>query len=111
MCHRRDAGQRDVRRRPVGPGPVAPSVPRPRWARAYIGVAYFFTSFANPAITIGRMFSDFLAGIAPSVPAFVGTQLLGAALAVLLVRMLYPDLAADQAENVVVPSVHQDARR
>jgi arsenate reductase len=81
---------------------------------AYIGAAYFFTSstsFANPAITIGRMFSDSFAGIAPSsMPAFIGAQLIGALLAVLLVRTLYPDLAADQAENVVVPSVHQDAR-
>lgn len=53
---------------------------------AYIGSAYFFTastSFANPAAAFGRMFSDSFAGIAPaSVPAFVGAQLLGAALAV-----------------------------
>ena len=52
---------------------------------AYIGAAYFFTSstsFANPAIDVGRMFSDTFAGIAPaSVPAFVVFQLLGAAVA------------------------------
>ncbi len=50
---------------------------------AYIGAAYFFTSstsFANPAIDVGRMFSDTFAGIAPaSVPAFVVVQLLGGA--------------------------------
>lgn len=60
----------------------------------YIGAAYFFTSstsFANPAITVGRTLSDSFAGIAPSsVPAFVLAQLIGAALAVLLVHALYP---------------------
>src|SRR3954449_7991278 len=53
---------------------------------AYIGAAYFFTSstsFANPAISVGRMFSDTFAGIAPaSVPAFIVAQLVGGALAV-----------------------------
>ena len=48
---------------------------------AYIGAAYFFTSstsFANPAITIGRMFSDTFAGIAPpSVPGFIAAQIIG----------------------------------
>lgn len=62
---------------------------------AYIGAAYWFTSstsFANPAITIGRMFSDTFAGIAPaSVPLFIAMQLVGAAAAVLLVRLLYPN--------------------
>ena len=61
---------------------------------AYIGAAYWFassTSFANPAITVGRMFSDTFAGIAPaSVPGFVVAQLLGGALAVGVVRALYP---------------------
>jgi glycerol uptake facilitator-like aquaporin len=61
---------------------------------AYIGAAYFFTSstsFANPAVTIGRAFTDTFAGIEPaSVPAFIACQLVGGALAVLLVRALYP---------------------
>lgn len=61
---------------------------------AYIGAAYFFTSstsFANPAITVGRLFSDTFAGIAPSsVPAFVLAQLAGAVVAVGLIRGLYP---------------------
>ena len=56
-------------------------------AAAYIGAAYWFTastSFANPAATFGRMFSDSFAGIAPaSVPAFVLAELAGAALALL----------------------------
>ncbi|HUR76888.1 MAG TPA: MIP/aquaporin family protein [Acidimicrobiales bacterium] len=61
----------------------------------YIGAAYFFTSstsFANPAVTVGRMFSDTFAGIAPaSAPAFVLSQLVGGALAVVLIRSLYPE--------------------
>ena len=61
---------------------------------AYIGSAYFFTSstsFANPAITIGRMFSDSFAGIAPgSAPWFITAQLAGALLGLALVRWLYP---------------------
>jgi len=61
---------------------------------AYIGAAYFFTSsssFANPAITIGRIFSDSFAGIAPaSAPGFIAAQLIGATLAFLLLRWFYP---------------------
>ncbi len=64
---------------------------------AYIGAAYWFTSstsFANPAVTIGRMFSDTFAGIAPaSAPGFIAAQLLGAALGAGLVALLYPDVA------------------
>ena len=65
------------------------------WAvGAYIGAAYFFTSsasFANPAITIGRIFSDTFAGIAPSsAPGFIAAQLIGAAIAFLLVQWFYP---------------------
>ena len=61
---------------------------------AYIGAAYFFTSstsFANPAITVGRMFSDTFAGIAPaSVPAFVVAQLVGGAVALALAALRTP---------------------
>ncbi|OLT11508.1 MIP family protein [Pseudonocardia sp. CNS-139] len=61
---------------------------------AYIGAAYWFTSstsFANPAVTVGRILSDTFAGIAPaSVPAFVIAQLTGAALGAGLVAVLYP---------------------
>jgi glycerol uptake facilitator-like aquaporin len=60
----------------------------------YITAAYWFTSstsFANPAVTIARMFSDTFAGIAPaSAPMFVVMQLVGGVLALLLVRALYP---------------------
>jgi glycerol uptake facilitator-like aquaporin len=73
---------------------------------AYIGAAYWFTSstsFANPAVTLGRTLSDTFAGIAPaSVPAFVLAQLVGAGLGALLVLTLYPDVA-DSADNAVVP--------
>lgn len=61
---------------------------------AYIGAAYWFTastSFANPAVTVGRMFSDTFAGIAPaSAPWFVLAQLAGAGVALVLVAALYP---------------------
>jgi arsenate reductase len=74
---------------------------------AYIGAAYFFTSsasFANPAISVGRMFSNSFAGIAPaSVPGFVAAQLIGAACAVLAVRVLYPDVTPAEAAEVVMP--------
>ncbi len=74
---------------------------------AYIGAAYFFTSsasFANPAISVGRMFSDTFAGIAPaSVPAFVVAQLAGGVCAVLAIRALYPDVTPAEAAEVVVP--------
>ncbi len=77
---------------------------------AYIGGAYFFTSstsFANPAVTIGRAFSNTFAGIEPSsVPAFVACQLVGGAIAVLLIRTLYPDVEA-VADDVIVPHDRQ----
>ena len=73
---------------------------------AYIGAAYFFTSstsFANPAITVGRMFSNTFAGIAPAaMPGFVAAQLVGGAAAVLAIRTLYPDLTPAEAAGVVV---------
>jgi glycerol uptake facilitator-like aquaporin len=73
---------------------------------AYIGAAYWFTSstsFANPAVTVGRTFSDTFAGIAPgSVPGFVAAQLVGGAAGVALVRALYPAVA-QTADDVVVP--------
>jgi len=74
---------------------------------AYIGAAYWFTSstsFANPAITVGRVFSDTFAGIAPaSVLPFILAQLAGGALAFGLVRFLYPGLSPAEARDVVVP--------
>jgi glycerol uptake facilitator-like aquaporin len=73
---------------------------------AYIGAAYFFTSsasFANPAISVGRMFSNTFAGIAPaSVPGYVAAQLIGGACAILAVRTLYPDVTPVEAAEVVM---------
>jgi glycerol uptake facilitator-like aquaporin len=69
----------------------------------YITAAYWFTSstsFANPAITLARTLSDTFAGIEPSsVPAFVAMQLLGGAIALLVVRALYPD-ATERARDL-----------
>jgi glycerol uptake facilitator-like aquaporin len=74
---------------------------------AYIGAAYFFTSstsFANPAITIGRMFSDTFAGIAPaSAPAYIVAQLVGGVAAIGLIRTLYPGITPDAVADVVLP--------
>ena len=74
---------------------------------AYIGAAYFFTSstsFANPAITVGRMFSATFAGIAPaSVPGFITAQIIGGGLAIAVIRILYPALTPAQAAGVIVP--------
>ncbi len=86
-------------------GSIAPAA-----VGAYIGAAYFFTSstsFANPAISVGRMFSDTFAGIAPaSVPAFVVAQLVGGAVAIGVLRVLYPDITPEEASEVMLP--HQE---
>lgn len=75
---------------------------------AYIGAAYWFTSstsFANPAVTIGRIFSDTFAGIAPaSAPAFIAMQLIGLIVGLALTLALYPD-AGTKADDVVVPHI------
>ena len=74
---------------------------------AYIGAAYWFTSstsFANPAISVGRIFSDTFAGIAPaSVPAFTLAQVAGGVIAIAVLRVLYPDVTPRDAADVVVP--------
>jgi arsenate reductase len=88
-----------ARTRRIGSAPAA--------AGAYIGAAYFFTSstsFANPAIAVGRMFSNTFAGIAPaSVPGFILGQLVGTAIAVAAIRTLYPHIEPPDAATVVVP--------
>jgi arsenate reductase len=71
---------------------------------AYIAAAYWFTSstsFANPAVTVGRSLTNTFAGIKPSsVTAFVVAQVIGALIAVLLARFWYPTL---HGEDIVVP--------
>jgi glycerol uptake facilitator-like aquaporin len=73
---------------------------------AYIGAAYWFTSstsFVNPAVTVGRVFSDTFAGIAPaSVVGFIGMQLIGLAVGLGALLMLYPD-AGSTADDAVIP--------
>jgi glycerol uptake facilitator-like aquaporin len=76
---------------------------------AYIVAAYWFTSstsFANPAVTVGRMLSDTFAGIAPaSVPMFVVMQVVGALVAVGLGLYLFPGI---NARDLVVPHPSQE---
>ncbi len=82
---------------------------------AYIGAAYFFTSstsFANPAITVGRMFSNTFAGIAPSsVATFIAAQLVGGFLAIVAIRALYPGVTPDKAADVLIAHREQPAHR
>ncbi|MEK8109603.1 aquaporin [Micromonospora sp. M12] len=85
----------------TGRGNAAPAA-----VGAYIGAAYWFTSstsFANPAVTIGRAFTDTFAGIAPtSLPGYVGAQLVGGLIAIAAVLIWYPD-AGHTADAVLVP--------
>jgi len=78
---------------------------------SYIGAAYFFTSstsFANPAVTLGRVFSDSFAGIAPgSAPGFALAQFVGLAVGVGLVHVLYPVPIQD---DVLVPPLDRSAQ-
>ena len=90
--------------------------PRPHWPRRTLGRRgrrldrrrFWFTSstsFANPAVTIARMFSDTFAGIASSVPGFIFFQAFGAILGAALVVVLYPR-ASEAADDVATP--HSD---
>ena len=78
------------------------SAAAPAAVGAYIGAAYWFTSstsFANPAVTVGRAFTDTFAGIAPaSVPGFVLAQAIGLAVGTGLLLALYPTAPADRAD-------------
>jgi arsenate reductase len=73
---------------------------------AYIASAYFFTSsasFANPAIVVGRMFSNTFAGVAPSsAPVFVGAEVIGGLVGFALVKALYHEVTAGDASTVTV---------
>ena len=69
----------------------------------WIGAAYWFTSstsFANPAITVARSLSDTFAGIRPAdTLPFIGAQIAGALLALLLTRVLFPEVTRAPCEN------------
>ncbi|WP_329467990.1 aquaporin [Streptomyces sp. NBC_01431] len=84
----------------IGRAALAPAA-----VASYIGAAYWFTSstsFANPAVTVGRAFTDTFAGIAPaSVVPFIAAQLLGAALGLGAVAIAYGRPA--RTADVVVP--------
>src|SRR5688572_17301028 len=79
-------------------------------AGGYIAAAYWFTSstsFANPAVTVGRTLSNTFAGIAPSsVPAFVVAEVLGGLAAVGLALYLFPE---EPALDLIVPHDHTEA--
>ncbi|GGR08324.1 aquaporin [Streptomyces pilosus] len=85
----------------IGRAALAPAA-----VASYIGAAYWFTSstsFANPAVTIGRAFTDTFAGIAPaSVAPFIAAQLLGAALGLGAVAAVF-GRPAPARDEVVVP--------
>jgi glycerol uptake facilitator-like aquaporin len=86
----------------TGRGATAPAA-----VGAYIGAAYLFPSspsFANPAITVGRMFSNSFAGIAPSsAPAFIAAQIVGGAIGYAIIKVLYPAITPTEASEVVMP--------
>jgi glycerol uptake facilitator-like aquaporin len=74
---------------------TSPSIKEAAWrVPAWIAAAYWFTSstsFANPAITLGRSLSDSFAGIRPQdVVAFMGAQIAGGAAGLLMLRILFP---------------------
>jgi arsenate reductase len=89
---------------------------------AYIGAAYWFTSstsFANPAVTIARAFTNTFAGIAPgSIGGFIAAQLIGALIGIGLVALLYshlatpatPVAAADNTTDRIATSPSTSAR-
>lgn len=85
----------------IGRAALAPAA-----VAAYIGAAYWFTSstsFANPAVTIGRAFTDTFAGISPaSVAPFIAAQLVGAVLGLGAVALVY-GRPSPVPEEVVVP--------
>ncbi|MDH6222019.1 MIP/aquaporin family protein [Streptomyces pseudovenezuelae] len=87
----------------VGRAALAPAA-----VASYIGAAYWFTSstsFANPAVTIGRAFTDTFAGIAPaSVAPFIAAQLLGTALGLAVVTAVYAPNVASARRAIDVPS-------
>jgi glycerol uptake facilitator-like aquaporin len=73
---------------------------------AYIGAAYWFTSstsFANPAVTIGRAFTNTFAGISPgSLIGFIVAQLIGAVIGLVVITILYPTSMTVTADNAAI---------
>ena len=79
---------------------------------AYIGAAYFFTSstsFANPAVTLGRAFTDTFAGIAPgSVPGYLLAQTVGLAVGLGLILLLHPHAGTAGDQVIIAPDINQE---
>ncbi|MGK3939989.1 MIP/aquaporin family protein [Streptomyces caeruleatus] len=88
--------------------------PAPAAVAAFIGAAYWFTSstsFANPAVTIGRAFTDTFAGIAPgSVGPFIAAQLPGAGLGLVVVTAVYGPHTAAVRRTVEIPHSEPDRK-
>ena len=86
----------------IGRAALAPAA-----VASYIGAAYWFTSstsFANPAVTVGRAFTDTFAGIAPaSVAPFIAAQMLGAALGLGIVTTVYGTHPVPTLHEAAVP--------
>lgn len=81
---------------------------------AYIGAAYWFTSstsFANPAVTIGRIFTDTFAGIAPTAAVgFIIAQVIGLAAGIAITLTLYPDVSAVADDVILAHPTRSEAR-
>jgi glycerol uptake facilitator-like aquaporin len=90
----------------------ARSAVAPAAVGAYIGAAYWFTSstsFANPAVTVGRAFTDTFAGIAPaSLPGFIVAQIVGLAVGAGLLLALYPAVGVGADRVVITRGVLDD---
>ncbi|WP_329251426.1 aquaporin [Streptomyces sp. NBC_01478] len=91
----------------LGLGRIGRAASAPAAVASYIGAAYWFTSstsFANPAVTIGRAFTDTFAGIAPaSVVPFIAAQLLGGALGLGVVAVVHGPLVAPARHDIGTP--------
>lgn len=74
----------------------------PALVASYIFAAYWFTastSFANPAVTLARALTQTFAGIRPQdAPGFIAAQLAGAALALLVARLLLPPQSSERSQ-------------
>ncbi|MFD6289527.1 aquaporin [Streptomyces sp. NPDC060205] len=91
----------------VGLGRTGRAAPAPAAVASWIGAAYWFTSstaFANPAVTVGRAFTDTFAGIAPaSVAPFVAAQLAGAVLGLGIVTAVHGPRTAPARHDTAIP--------
>jgi glycerol uptake facilitator-like aquaporin len=82
---------------------------------AFIAAAYWFTgstSFANPAVTMGRAFTDSFSGIrGEDVPGFIAAQIVGAGMALLLAPAIWPDAHRDETAKALARPLERDSIR